>query len=435
MSSILFIEKSIVTDKLGIMYLISVLKNAGHSVDMVQDDIDSADEYLKRKKVDFIMYSVITGDHKWFIEKNRKLKNKFDFISVVGGPHFTFFPEDGLNDSGIDYVVQGPGEAVILDVVENKVKGKLVRANLLEDLDSLPYADRAVFYKYDNLRNARMKRFMVCRDCPNACAHCFNHLYHELYRSERHNFYKKKSPENVYKEINAVRKMYNLELVFFNDDDFAADKRWLSEFCSGYKKGIGLPYCGSIRANSADYGTLKLLADTGCVFLNIGLESAVLKTQKLLRRGAVSNEQIEEACKACNSLNIKVRLQNMIGLPVDDPLDDALKTLEFNQKINPTDSWASIYQPFPKTALWKHCLDKGFIASDTECVHFYERTNLKIPDAEKINRLHRWWFFFVKHQIPIDLVNIILDIPLSSMHKKRILDLRFAIAKRVLYGM
>ena len=64
-------------------------------------------------------------------------------------------------------------------------------------------------------------------------------------------------------------------------------------------------------------------------------------------------------------------------------LQDALETLEFNQKINPTDSWASIFQPFPKTDLWKHCVEKGLIDENVECMNFYEDTMLKIKDAEK----------------------------------------------------
>jgi anaerobic magnesium-protoporphyrin IX monomethyl ester cyclase len=117
---ILFLEKKLRTDKLGIMYLSRVLKDVGHSVDMIQDDIDNAESYLQTNSVDYILYSVSTGEHRWFINKNRELKKKHRFVSVMGGPHFTFFPEQGLSDPDIDYVVQGPGEDVILDIIEGR---------------------------------------------------------------------------------------------------------------------------------------------------------------------------------------------------------------------------------------------------------------------------------------------------------------------------
>ena len=38
MKSILFIEKKLRVDKIGILYLSSILKNAGHKVDLIQED-------------------------------------------------------------------------------------------------------------------------------------------------------------------------------------------------------------------------------------------------------------------------------------------------------------------------------------------------------------------------------------------------------------
>jgi radical SAM superfamily enzyme YgiQ (UPF0313 family) len=178
-----------------------------------------------------------------------------------------------------------------------------------------------------------------------------------------------------------------------------------------------------------------MMADSGCCFMNIALESANPETQKFLRRGFISNEQVENACNYCKEFGIKVRLQNMIGLPVEDPLKDALDTLAYNMKIDPTDSWAAIFQPFPKTDLWKECIEKRLITEQTQAVNFYENTQLRIQDAEKINRLHKWWFFAVKYKIPIELIKILLDVPLSEEHNKRIQDFRWSVAKELLYGM
>lgn len=435
MSSVLFVEKRLRTDKLGMLYLSQILRSAGHTVNMVQDDVDSADLYLQHNHVDFVMYSVTTGEHPWFVKKNRELKKKHRFIAVVGGPHFTFFPEQGLSDPDIDLVVQGPGEDVILDVIEGKAQEKLVKGHLPDDINAIPAPDRSIIYKYEEFGKARMKRFIACRDCPYSCKYCFNHLLHQLYRNEKHKFFQRVSPDKMIQEIKDVRESFGLELVYFNDDDLAQDHNWLFEFCEKHKREIGLPFCGSIRANSVDYDVLKTMADAGCSFLNIGLESASPETQKFLRRGNATNRQVEDACEACKSLGIKVRLQNMIGLPIADPLKDALETLRYNQTIDPTDSWASIFQPFPKTDLGKYCVQKGLIDEDTECINFYDDTVLAIPNAEKINRLHKWWFFLAKHQIPMNLVHILLELPLTREQKWKLQNLRWQIAAKILYGM
>lgn len=103
--------------------------------------------------------------------------------------------------------------------------------------------------------------------------------------------------------------------------------------------------------------------------------------------------------------------------------------------IDPTDSWAAIFQPFPKTDSWKDCVQKGLIDESTECMNFHDDTVLTIPDAEKINRLQKWWFFVVKHQIPMDLVHILLELPLTQEQKSKLQNLRWEIAAKLLYGM
>jgi anaerobic magnesium-protoporphyrin IX monomethyl ester cyclase len=434
MKSILFVEKKLRIDKIGFLYLAAIMKNAGHQVDMIQDDVESVDEYLSKNHIDFVMYSVMTGEHLWFLNKNRELKSKHNFISVMGGPHFTFFPEQGLEDPSIDYVVQGPGENVILDIIDGIYKDKFVTGHM-PDVNALPPPDRSILYKYEEFGKAKMKRFIAARYCLYSCKYCFNHLYKRIYKDEKYMLSQRLSPDKIIAEILDVKEKYGLDVVYFNDDDFPGDKEWLQEFCQKYKEKVNLPYCGSMRASSVNREIIKMMADSGCSFMNIALESANPETQKFLRRGFITNEQVENACNDCKEFGIKVRLQNMIGLPVDDPLKDALDTLAFNIKINPTDSWSAVFQPFPKTDLWRECLEKGLITEQTQAVNFYEGTQLNIKDAEKINRLYKWWFFIVKHQLPIELVKILIELPLTAEQERYMQDLRWNIAKGLLYGM
>lgn len=433
MSHVLFVEKKLRTDKLGMLYLSSIMKNSGHDVDMIQDDVDDMDEYLAKHDVDIIMYSVMTGEHQWYIQKNTKLKEKYDFVSVVGGPHFTFFPEQGENDPCIDYVVRGPAEDVILDVIEGRVNEKVVMGHI-PDINALPFPDRTILYKYDEFGKARMKRFIASRDCYHRCKFCYNPLFHKLWQDEKHMFHQRILPDKMIKEIERVRKDYGLELVYFNDDDLAGSREWLIEFCEKFKSKVGLFFCGSIRASSVDYDLLKVMADAGCTFLLIGLQSANEKTLKLIGR-TVTSEQVRRVCEWCDDLAIKVRVENMIGLPTEDPLGDALETLEFNMGLKLADSWTAIFQPFPKTELWQYCVDRELINSDTNCVRFYDSTVLAIDNAEKINRLHKWWYFVVKHRMPMELVDILLEIPLDEKQSSAMWNLRWKMAAREVYGL
>ncbi len=433
--NILFVERKLRTDKLGILYLSRILKDAGHNVDLVETESEDIHEYMKKRTPHFLMYSVMSGDQDWVYTINSLLKAKYDFTAVVGGPHFTFFPQEGIDNIDIDYVVVGAGESIILDLVEGKLDGKYPIMGIIPDVETLGHPDRSIQYKYPEFGDARMKRFIAGRYCLYSCTYCFNHSFKRIFKTQKSSFFQRVSPSKIVDEILEVKNNYKLELVYFNDDDLAADREWLYEFCAEFKERVSLEFCGSIRANSVTHEDLEVMQDAGCTFLNIALESAIPETQRFLRRGFITNEQIENACNSCAELGIKVRLQNMIGLPVDDPLEDAIATLEMNQKINPTDSWAAIFQPYYGTDLWQYCLDNELIEISTKTKAFFEGTVLNIKDAEKINRLHKWWFFVIKYQFPIEFVRLLLEIPLDEEMKTKLQDYRWDLGKDLLYEM
>ena len=430
---ILFAENSLRTDKLGIMQLSAILKKKGHHTILVQDRECPIESMIDVFHPEFIFYSVMTGDHQWALKKNQSLKeHKFAFTSVMGGPHFTFFPEDGVDNPYVDITVIGPGETVIDRILERN--DSLIHGSI-PDIQRLPIPDRILQYSYKEFGQSPMKRFMACRDCPNSCKYCFNHLYRTVMKDDKDRFYQSRTPQQMMDEIESVRFRFGMKLAYFNDDDLAHDYAWISEFCD-LIKDTDMNFCGSARANSLlQEDTIKMLADSGCTFMNIAIESSVPETQKLLRRGNVNNEQILDACQYCEESGIKIRLQNMIGLPVDDPLEDALQTLEFNQKANVTDSWAAIFQPFPKTDLHTYCQEKNLLKEGEECKAFYESSPLNIQDRDKIQRLHKWWHIAAKYKIPIDAVREIIEIPIGDETSKYMQDLRWEKGAKLLYGM
>lgn len=432
--NILFVEPALRTDKLGLLYLSAVLKQAGHNVDMIQDfGHGEVERYLEDHLTQFVMYSVTTGNHNWYLERNRELRREFNFISVMGGPHFTYFPEDGVYDLAVDYIARGPGEDIIVQIIENLPEDKLWTGQI-PDIRDLPFPDRSILYKYPKFGESRMKRFIAGRDCKHSCTYCFNHLYHRMFRGQRERFHQITEPQRMMEEIEEVREQWGLELVYFNDDDLARDEGWLEEFC-GIFAGHGLTFCGSVRADSLTHEIVEMMAEAGCTFLNIALESSVPETQRLLRRGRVTNNDIFNAVRWCEENGIKVRLQNMIGLPVDDPLGDALITLEFNINVAPTDSWVAIFQPFPKTDIWKLCIEKGLISKTTDAKTFFDETVLDIPEANKINRLAHWWYPAVKNRWPRQVILDLLEMPLTSSQKAAMRQTRWLKTAKEIYGL
>lgn len=433
--NILFVAKKLRMEILGVLYLTTVLKKGGHKVNLVQDEIDNADNYLTTHPTDFVMYSVGSDEAIWVAKRNRELKSNHHFISVVGGPDPTFMPSRWMEDEAIDFVVQGPGESVILSIVNGSAP-RLSRGDLLGRFEYFS-PDRSIVYnRYDEFGKARMKRFIACRYCLFSCAHCFNNAFKKIYSDQKSCFTYRPAPETMIQEIIEVKKKYGLELACFNDDDLAGNPDWITRFCELLlDAGTPVGFYGPIRATSVDKKMVKLMAKAKCKFLNIALESANVETQKLLRRGSLTNDDIYKATRWCEEAGIRVRLMNMIGLPVKDPLVDALETFEFNKKCYPTDSTAAIYQPLPGTELWSYCIKKGLIDDDTQPAGYFDKTTLRIRDAEKINRLGKYWHWAVKERWSTKLLMERINAPMSEMEAVRLTQQAQDECKKELYGL
>ena len=433
MSSVLFVEKKLRTDKLGMLYLSSVLKLGGHNVDMIQTEVDDIDEYLENNKVDFICYSVMTSEAKFYFDINKKLKKKFNFKSIFGGPHLTFYPNEAIDDENVDFIVRGPGENFICDIVEGNITSKLMMGTI-PNLSKVPHPDRSILYKYDYFGKAPIKRFICARGCPHSCTFCSSKMYRGLFPNQKEKLFQITDVDFIIEEIENVRKLYKLEFVYMNDDDLAGHKKWFKEFLEKYSERIGLPWGCEIRASSVNYDTIKAMADANCKTVFIGLESSNTDTLKLLGR-TVSARQVRDVAFACSMHGIRVSLENMIGLPVKDPLKDALETLEFNMDLPQVHSWCAIYQPFPQTELWQYCLDEGFLEKQeyARFVPFEDTSLLNIPNKEELSRLQKWWYFIVKHKLPMEYVEVLLRTPLKKEFIEKLNKRRYQMAYEELY--
>ncbi|MFH1434112.1 MAG: cobalamin B12-binding domain-containing protein, partial [Pseudomonadota bacterium] len=85
---VLFIYRMVYQDPLGVLYLASVLKRAGHEVHYIDAVLDKNwEENAVRLAPDIVGYSVLTGNQRFYLEINSRLKKQIHFLSVWGGPH------------------------------------------------------------------------------------------------------------------------------------------------------------------------------------------------------------------------------------------------------------------------------------------------------------------------------------------------------------
>lgn len=364
---ILFIVKeSTMHERMGIMCLSAVLKKLGYKASLVLLDSkgeQKTKELINSLKPQIIAYSVMTGEHQRMLEFNAVLKKDFDFISVFGGPHATFF-SDLIYQEGVDAVCVGESEEAFPEfckrIVEGgefwktpnflcKHKGEVIKnpiLPLIQDLDKLPFSDRSIMYEADPpLYNDGRKMFFAARGCPQKCAYCFNSKYNEIYK-DKGPVVRFRSPENIIKEIAEVKGRYPLNVVQMMDDNFLAKpKAWFYKFSKLYKEQVGLPFTINLRADFVTDEVILSLKEAGLDSVWMGVECGNQeKANAILKRG-LTNEKIEKAASIIHKYKLKLITQNLIGLPVADSYNVDLETLDFNIRIKPTFGWSSILYP------------------------------------------------------------------------------------------
>lgn len=389
----IFITKPFLIEPLGIMHLMSVIKGLGHNACIITSD------HLKQvvdTKPEVVCYSVMTGDQTFYDEINKTLKSQFDFYSIAGGPHPTFFPEM-LEQSSFDAICIGEGEKALEDFilrfgstnVQNfwfKTSSGIIRNNVrpLVDLDDLPQPDRSV-------EIGSIKHFMASRGCPFNCSYCFNKSYRDIYGGIGIRY------RSVDKVISEIRE-YPSRFVYFQDDIFGIKLDWLKEFALHYKQKINVPFHCHLKAELLNKERVDLLRSAGCYSVHLAAESGNAQIREKILNRRVSNEQIINAVKMSKDAGLKVMLQNIIGLPFTT-LENDFETLELNIQCSPTYAWASIFQPYPKTELGLRCMQSGLYTGDFSdiCGSFFEESVLNLPHKNKISVLQKLFAVSVRY--------------------------------------
>ena len=382
----------------------AVLKKYGHKVDLLIGK--DADVFLNRiQPNDIIAFSIMSGEHHWALKVASRIKNEKKVLTVFGGPHPTYFTEI-INHPAVDVACCGEGEFAMLDLANaydrgidyslmpnllvkqgDNIKRNEVRC-LISDLDTLPFPDRTIYYKFPLLRKSTLKPFMASRGCPFFCSFCFNEKLRIIY-SNKGRYVRFRSPENLIAEIKEVESMYGLKSIYFVDDLFVLDQKWLKEFTYLYKKEVKKPFVCSSNVNTLNEQTIRMLKDSGCCAVSFGIETGNEKLRRTLLNKDITNSQIEKVGYLLKKYRLKFMTFNMIGLP-GETIHDALETIKLNIKIGTDYPRCSILTPYPGTKL-AECFKDRIKIKDIHSIDQQSRISFEVPNPKGLYNLH---YFF-----------------------------------------
>lgn len=253
---------------------------------------------------------------------------------------------------------------------------------------------------------------MTTFGCPYRCTYCFNSNtnWQEMVKGNRLRYH---SPEWVIEDIERTFKDYGGQFVSFQDDIFGIDLDWLDRFARLYQR-VRIPFFAQLRPRLITEERVKLLKESGIHIVSFAIESGNAKTRREFLDREEPNEVIERGCELLHRYGIKFRMQNMLGIPVEDPLGDALETLRFNMKCRPTLSWCSLLQAYPGTAIAKKVVSMGMVKSEEDLLPlvnatFFDESSLPIKDKRKIERLHKYWSAVVRWQWLYPVVRLLIN--------------------------
>ena len=359
------------TPPLSLGYIAAYLEGDGHEVKILDAcalelDIEKTVDQAESFRPDLIGLTVLTNYKKYAKALAGKIKERMPgVVTVLGGAHATYFFEEILDDMpGIDHVIRGEADTVILDyarylndpeklhtlkgLVYRDTGGKIVvnpPVDLVRDLDTVPMPS---WHLYDmslyrplprQYRRLPFFTMITSRGCWwHRCKFCFQAGYCGVE-------YRRNSPERVVQELGILYHKYGIREIAFWDDTFIVNFNWLKTFTDLLKqKRLDVSWTASGRANTITEKIIHTIYDAGCWSMFIGVESGNQELLNMIDKG-ITLEQAREVFRAANKTGIETRGAFMLGLPGETP-KTGKETIKFALELNPT--YAIFYATHPR---------------------------------------------------------------------------------------
>jgi len=366
--------------QLGLLYIAGMLQYHGYDV-QIYEMTGCKNEKDIKDKIENIPYGDVYGFTTYctnypYIKQSIKHIHSCNCKAkiILGGPNATALPQFTLEDSGCDYVITGEGELAflyILQCIEHDLSiDNIFSARGYENIDQYPYPawNLIDLNKFNRVLNGkRVVSILSSRGCDNNCTHCnsvimgggsrkFINLSKVRYRSTK----------NIIKEIKYLQSL-GFNNFRFNDDIFTSNPN-LKELLYEISK-LDIKYRIFARLEHLTEENCKLLSESGCKHIAIGLESLNPDNLKFLRK----TKQIgyENNISIAKKYGLTIRVYFIVGL-----IHDTDETIEKYFKIAselPFDEFA-LYPliPYPGTQIWKTPEKFGYEITDKDFTQYYQ---------------------------------------------------------------
>ncbi|MBM4135154.1 MAG: radical SAM protein [Nitrospira sp.] len=368
---------------LGLAYIGTVLKQAGHSVSIL--DADSAGltrdmlmAVLRDERIEIVGIITVTPIYNNVVKLCSEIKKEFPaMITVIGGIHPTLAPMESMAPECFDFAVKGEGEQTCLDLIEAinagggyanisglvyREGGKVVQTAerpLIAELDSIPYPDWSLIkkmeYSYPDALYHPVFPIFTSRGCPAACTYCqTKNIFTRRLRN--------RSAENIVGEIEHLVNAWGAREIHIWDDVFTANKKVVFEVRDLMReRGLKIPinFPNGIRADEVDPDVFKALKEMGTYQVAFGIESGNEEILEILEKGC-TKAQVRDAVRWAKEAGLEVWGYFLIGAPGENRAKIE-ETIDFAIALDVDIAKFHIIEPYPGSKIFYQLASRRLI--------------------------------------------------------------------------
>ena len=320
------------------MHYATHVKSAGYTVtieDLRVSEKSSFENMTNEiEESDFYFYWIFkTGDAFEIYSIAKILKKRFPkSIHAAGGTHVDKEPYESANN--FDAIVTGPGEKAFLKIIEDSLESKLIKiyqsnyseipfsSTLIPDREFLPdnlIVNNKLFTGYADVPGTLT---YFSRGCIYKCSYCTYNVPNAL---------QVRTPTQIKNEISYLKERYSIRGLLVKDEvALNPNKKICSETLNAIQDSE-LIWRGQ-TTTLATYDQLKHAADSGCLELAIGVETADENVMKLIDKTWQDRKQILDFAENARKVGIKIKVCLILGLP-GEPRDIVKKNNKFVRGI------------------------------------------------------------------------------------------------------
>jgi anaerobic magnesium-protoporphyrin IX monomethyl ester cyclase len=289
---------------------------------------------------------------------------------LVNGSDASDHAADYLRN-GFRCVLLGEAEFTLLETVQQLLKnkktsldgiaglaylspaGKVVQSakrSQLRHLDTLPVPARDLIdiRQYRDAWKSAHGYFSLnivsSRGCPYRCNWCAKPIYGDTVSV--------RSPQSVAEEMRQLKHEYGVEHLWFADDIFGLQAKWVLEFADVVEaRDAAVPFKMQSRVDLMTAATTAAFRRAGCAEVWMGVESGAQKILNAMEKG-IRVDQVPKARENLRKAGIRACYFLQFGYP-GETWEDIQSTVELIRDTRPDDIGVSVAYPLPGTKFFQ----------------------------------------------------------------------------------